>query len=561
MGGSRMVRPGPRSRRLRRFETAASIARQRTSRRARSGREVPRDLIATYLLLASVASLAPDPAPGGSAALPVDTLRAIRERGELRWGADAFGGAPYVFQDPMDPNHLIGYEVELAEAIARRLGVKARPAEGAWDKLLELLARGDFDVALNGIEVAAEKRRVCLLSRPYYAAGERLTVRRGDRDAPRTLTAVAGRRVGTLPGSLAQRMLERAGAVVLTYDGGQNDIYDDLRLGRTDAVLLDEPIARYYGDIQPELETLPGSFGEVRYAVAIRHGDEPLKAAIDDAIDELARAGELRELYQRWGIWNAETAALLGDTSPRSSALAERYEAWRAAVGRPPSLRERLTDRYPRTFWLFARGAGFTLALSIASMALAMAAGAVLATMRRYGSRPLRWMAVGYVEFVRGTPLLVQLIMIYFGLPELGVKLDPFVAGWLALGLNYAAAEAENYRAGLESVPAAQSEAAATLGLSRLQTLRHVVAPQALRIAVPPMTNDLIALLKDSSLVSIVTLTELTKTYSNLAASMRDHLGLGILVAAWYLAIGLPLARLGRAVEGRLGRHLGRAAT
>jgi polar amino acid transport system substrate-binding protein len=522
-------------------------------------------VLSTCALLASVAWLAAEPAappPATAGALPADTLRAVRDRGELRWGADAFGGAPYVFQDPMDPNHLIGYEVELANAIARRLGVKARPVEGAWDKLLELLARGDFDVALNGIEVADEKRRVCLLSRPYYAAAERLTIRRGDARAPRTLEALAGRKVGTLPGSLAQRTLERAGAVVLTYDGGQNDIYDDLRLGRTDAVLLDEPIARYYGDIQPELETVPGSFGEVRYAVAIRRGDEALKGAVDAAIAALARDGTLRALYERWGIWNAETGALLGDGSARPGAtLAEAWESWRAAVGQPPSLRERLTDRYPRTLWLFARGAAFTLVLSLASMALAMAVGAVLASMRRYGSPPLRWAAVGYIEFVRGTPLLVQLIMIYFGLPELGVKLDPFVAGWLALGLNYAAAEAENYRAGLESVPAAQSEAAATLGLTRWQTLRHVVAPQALRIAVPPMTNDVIALLKDSSLVSIVTLTELTKTYSNLAASMRDHLGLGVLVAAWYLAIGLPLARAGRLVEGRLGRHLRRVAT
>jgi polar amino acid transport system substrate-binding protein len=520
-------------------------------------------VIARHALLASMALLAPgagDAAPGPVA--PGDALAAVRARGELRWGADAFGGAPYVFQDPMDPNHLVGFEVELADAIARRLGVRARPAEGPWEKLLELLQRGDFDVALNGIEVAEEKSRVCLLSRPYYAAAERLTVRRGDPAAPRTLEALAGRKVGTLPGSLAQRMLERAGAEVRTYDGGQNDVYDDLRLGRTDAVLLDEPIARYYGDIQPELETLPGALGEVRYAVAVRKGDEALRAAIDEAIGALARDGSLRALYQRWGIWSAETAALLGEAPPGPRpALAPAWESWRAAVGRPPSLRERLLDRYPRTTWLFARGAGLTVLLSLASMALAMVAGAALAAMRRYGSRPVRWAAVGYVEFVRGTPLLVQLIMVYFGLPELGVKLHPFVAGWLALGLNYAAAEAENYRAGLESVPPAQGEVAATLGLSRWQTLRHVIAPQALRIAVPPMTNDVIALLKDSSLVSIVTLTELTKTYSNLASSMRDHLGLGVLVAAWYLAIGLPLARAGRLVEARLGRHLARATT
>lgn len=511
-------------------------------------------------LLASIALLAVEPAPGEGAARPGRTLEELRRRGELRWGADAFGGAPYVFQDPMDPNRLVGFEVELAEALAAKLGVRARPAEGAWDKLLELLARGDFDVALNGVEATDEKRRVCLLSRPYYAAGERLTVRRGDPGAPRRLEALAGRRVGTLPGSLAQRILERAGALVRTYDGGQNDIYDDLRLGRTDAVLLDEPIARYYGDVQPELETVPGSFGEVRYAIAVRLGDEPLRAAVDDALAALAREGALRRLYERWGLWNAETAALLGDDAPPARApVAEAYEAWRAAVGRAPPLWERLTDRYPRTIGPFARGAALTLALSLAAMGLAVVLGAMLVSARLYGPAPLRWLAVGYVEVVRGTPLLVQLIMIYFGLPELGVRLHPVVAGWLALGLNYSASEAENYRAGFESVPAGQSEVAATLGLSRWQTLRFVVAPQAIRISLPPMTNDLIALLKDSSLVSIVTLTELTKTYSNLAASMRDHLGLGVVVAAWYLVIGLPLARAGRALERRLGRQLGRA--
>jgi len=136
------------------------------------------------------------------------------------------------------------------------------------------------------------------------------------------------------------------------------------------------------------------------------------------------------------------------------------------------------------------------------------------------------------------------------------VTLDPFVAGALGLGLNYAAAEAENYRAGLESVPTAQLEAAWSLGLSTRQALRFVIAPQAARVAIPPAANDFIALLKDSSLVSLVTLTELTKTYTNLANSMRDHLGLGLVVALWYLAIGLPFAWIARGAEARLGRHL-----
>jgi polar amino acid transport system substrate-binding protein len=476
----------------------------------------------------------------------------------LRWGADAQGGAPYVFQDPMDPNRLTGFEVELADLLAKKLGEQARPVHGPWDKLLELLARGDFDVAINGLEVAEEKKRVVALSRPYFAAAEVLTVRKGDAQAPRTLEALKGRKVGTLPGSMAERIAQRAEADVRTYEGGQDEIYDDLKLGRTDAVLLDEPVARYYGDLDEALESVHGDFGTVQYAVAVRLDEPERLAQVNAALDALVKEGALRPLYERWGVWSPETAKLLGETdlAPRTPAI--EYERWRAAVGKLPPFWERVKTRYPSLLPLFLQGAGLTLLVSLCAMALAVLLGVTLAMGRRYGPAPVRWFSVAYIEFFRGTPLLIQLTMIYFGLPELGVRLDPFLAGVVALGLNYAAAEAENYRAGLESVPRGQLEAAQVLGLSTAQTLRHVVGPQAIRIAIPPMTNDFIALLKDSSLVSLVTLTELTKTYTNLANSTRDHLGLGLLVAAFYLLLGLPFARLAKAAETYFGRHLRR---
>ncbi|MFO0759170.1 MAG: ABC transporter substrate-binding protein/permease [Byssovorax sp.] len=510
-------------------------------------------------LLAAVLLLVPLTARADDAKVP-DTLASVHARGELRWGGDAQGGAPYVFQDPMDPNHLVGFEVDLAEALAKKLGARPRPIQGQWDGLLDLLARGDFDVAINGIEIADEKKRVVELSRPYFVAAEKLTVRRGDAGAPRSLDALRGRTVGTLPGSLAARILERAGAEVKTYDGGQNDIFDDLKIGRTDAVLLDDPITRYYGAIDPAFEVLPGSFGEIQYAVAIPKDDRTMLAAVDQALDQLGRDGTLAAVYARWGLWSEETARLPGIAPPPSSAMSEAYDAWRAANGKPLPFWSRVRERYPATLLLFARGALLTLLVSLASMALAIVLGVMIALGRVYGPAPVRALAVAYIELFRGTPLLIQLTMVYFGLPELGVTLPPFVAGWLALGLNYAAAEAENYRAGLGSVPSGQLEAARALGLTKLQALRHVIGPQALRVALPPATNDFIALLKDSSLVSVVTLTELTKTYVNLASSMRDHLGLGALVALIYLLLSLPFARLARYVEARLGQHLRRAA-
>ncbi|MBI3726409.1 transporter substrate-binding domain-containing protein, partial [bacterium] len=139
-------------------------------------------------------------------------LARVREKSELRWGADAQGGAPYVFLNPRDPNQHLGYEVELAEALAEKLGARASFVQGDYDKLLDLVARGDFEVALNGIEATEEKKRVCELTRSYYVAPERLAVRAGDALAPRSLVALRGRRVATLPSTLAEQILVRAGA-------------------------------------------------------------------------------------------------------------------------------------------------------------------------------------------------------------------------------------------------------------------------------------------------------------------------------------------------------------
>jgi polar amino acid transport system substrate-binding protein len=483
-------------------------------------------------------------------------LLAGSARGEktLRWGSDAQGGAPYVFHDPLQPNRLTGFEVELAGLLGQHLGVEMVPVHGPWDTLLQLLNRGDTNLVLNGIEVTDEKRRTVALSRPYLAVSEVLTVRKDS-----VVSDLKGLRVGSLPGSVAARIAEDRGAEVRTYEGGQDEIYGDLKLGRLDAVLLDEPIAHYYGDLDPELKRVTGDFGSVAYAIAVRHDDPELLAQLNAALSELERSGALRSLYQRWGVWTQASAQLAG-ASMGETASAPEFERWRQAVGPLPSWKERLTVRYPALLPQLLAGAAMTAVTSVCAMVLAMTLGLVLAFSRRFGPLMLRAAAQVYIEFFRGTPLLIQLTVVYFGLPELGVKLSPWVAGVLALGLNYAAAEAENYRAGLQAVPVGQFEAAEVLGLSTWQTVRYVVGPQATRIAILPMTNDFIALLKDSALVSLVTLTELTKTYTTLANSTRDHLGLGLLVALLYLALGLPFARLARRLEQRLGRHLERGA-
>jgi His/Glu/Gln/Arg/opine family amino acid ABC transporter permease subunit len=198
-----------------------------------------------------------------------------------------------------------------------------------------------------------------------------------------------------------------------------------------------------------------------------------------------------------------------------------------------------------------ARATGITLVLSCLSMLLAVTIGATVASGRVYGPPPVRALLTGYVEVMRGTPVLLQLFVIYYGLSDV-VRLPAFLAAVLGLGLNYAAYESEIYRAALEAIPRAQLEAARTLGLSEWQILRLVRGPQALRLALAPMTNDFVALLKDSSLVSVITVVELTKQTAIYATNVGSWVVPGLLCALAYLALSLPLSRYARRLERRL---------
>jgi polar amino acid transport system substrate-binding protein len=153
-----------------------------------------------------------------------------------------------------------------------------------------------------------------------------------------------------------------------------------------------------------------------------------------------------------------------------------------------------------------------------------------------------------WVEIIRGTPLLLQLFVLYFGLATV-VQLPAFLAALIGLGVNYAAYESEIYRGALQAVPAGQLDAARALGFSERQSLMLVRGPQAFRLALAPMTNDFVALLKDSSLVSVITVVELTKQTSIFAANIGSWVVPGIVCGGLYLVLSLPIAHLARRIE------------
>jgi polar amino acid transport system substrate-binding protein len=263
----------------------------------------------------------------------------------------------------------------------------------------------------------------------------------------------------------------------------------------------------------------------------VRTADPELKAAIDAALAAMRADGELENILRKFKLWGARQ------------------------VGPPPAVGHGGAVRRfdGEMVWQFFAAAWVTLELSVLAFLIAVPLGVVLAVARVYAAAPVRGAARLYIELFRGTPVLLQLYVLYYGLSDV-ISLGPMQAAVIGLGLNYAAYEAEVYRGALLAIPRGQSEAARALGLGPWQALRHVLIPQALRLALPPMTNDFVSMLKDSSLVSVITVIELTKRMTIAAVDMRGWLIPGLLCAVMYLMLSFPLSELARRLERRLAR-------
>ena len=199
-------------------------------------------------------------------------------------------------------------------------------------------------------------------------------------------------------------------------------------------------------------------------------------------------------------------------------------------------------------------GAGITIQITAISVAIGLVIGMFVGVARVSNIRPLRWLAAVYVDFLRGTPLLVQIFLIYFALPVLlGNRVDPFIAAITTCSINNGAYIAEIFRAGIQAIDDGQMEAGRSLGMTWWQTMWYIIIPQAFRNIVPPLGNEFIALLKDSSLVSVIGFEELTRRGQLIIARTYGSLEIWICVAIIYLIMTLTISRFVAFLEKRLG--------
>jgi cystine transport system permease protein len=209
------------------------------------------------------------------------------------------------------------------------------------------------------------------------------------------------------------------------------------------------------------------------------------------------------------------------------------------------------------SLWPLVRGglAG-TIPLSLASFAIGLVIALLVALMRIGSNRVLAWVARAYISVIRGTPLLVQLFVIFYGLPSIGITLDPWPSAIIAFSLNVGGYAAEVIRAAILSVPRGQWEAGYTIGMSRTRTLRRLILPQAARVSVPPLSNTFISLVKDTSHASLILVTELFRQAQEIAAFSQEFMLLYLEGALVYWVFCFILSVGQSKIEERLDRYV-----
>lgn len=467
-----------------------------------------------------------------------NTLEKIKATEALTWGFDAEGGAPHVFENPRHPSKLIGFEVEIVKAIARELGVKVHYFQNEWDNILHSLKRGDFDIAINGIEITPEREQSVLFTRPYYVCNKQIVVRSADFRINK-IKDLRNKKVGILYNNgSAKQLLEETKDVTVQEYHDQTRLFKELLENRIDAVFVDLPVASYYAKPNPQLRLVGGPIGEGYYGIAVRKEDTAFAEELNRIIEKLLRTGELKKICQKWGLWNVSQEKLY-----LHEGLLQKY------TETPPSLKERtplvVTTFLPTLF----KGALVTIGISIMSMILAIALGILLAMMRLNNNKWTRKISVAYIEIYRCTPLLVQLYILYYGLPNIGITLNALSAAVIGLGMYYAAYVTEIYYAEIPAIQKGKTDTETSPYTSKCFVFKNVIQLQAFRITMPSVVNNFVSLLKDSSLVSVIALVELTKSYSILAATSMDYLKLGLITALLYFGISYPLSLYARKLE------------
>ncbi|QSJ14889.1 ABC transporter permease subunit [Nostoc sp. UHCC 0702] len=447
---------------------------------------------------------------------------------------------PFEFQGK--GGELQGFSIDLMNAIATAASFKVDFQSLPFDGIIPALQAKTVDAAISSITITQERAKTIAFSRPYFKAGLAIAIRADNQDIT-GFDSLKNKKIAVQIGTTGAKKTQSVpGVQIRSFDSAPLAL-QELANGNVDAVINDAPVTLYAintGNLK-NIKVVQQLLTEEFYGIATAK-NSPNLALINDGLDRVLRNGTYSQIYQKW--FKAEPPPSLPTKSPFEN------ETGGSLSGISTSINVIL-----RAFPTLLQGTLATLQLTIISVVLGMIGGSFIGIVRLSRIAPVRWLARAYVDFFRGTPLIVQIFMIYFGLPAIAQQLgftftfDRLTAGVVALSLNSAAYIAEVVRAGIQSIEVGQTEAAQSLGLSPMQTMRFVIFPQAIRRMIPPLGNDFISLLKDTSLVAIIGFEELFRKGQLIVAENYRAFEIYAAVALVYLCLTLLSSQIFSRIE------------
>lgn len=448
------------------------------------------------------------------------TPAAIKKRGYIILGVSA-DYAPMEFHATVDGNDkIVGADISLAKKIAKDMGVKLQIKEMGFDALIGALKTGKVDMVISGMSDTPERRKQVDFSKPYTYEKQIMVIQKKDASKYKNIADFEGVKVGAQKQSTQEQIAkaELPDAKIVSLEKA-NDVIAQVQYGKINAGVMSNVVAGAYVQKNQALKIIDPKFatGKAPTVVAIAKGNSGLTSAVNSSIKDM----------QKQGLW--------------SKYMDEAY-----------TLQNQSNSFWQKYGGFFIKGAVNTLVFALLTVIAGTVLGTLLALMRRSKVWILKAIAVIYVEFIRGTPLMVQAFIVFFGTQVLGLNLSAFVAGAIAMGINSGAYVAEIIRSGLNSVPIGQTEAARSLGLSGSETTRFVVLPQAIKNIWPALGNEFVTDIKESSVLSVIGATELMFEGTTVQGASFEPFFPMMIVALIYFAMTFILSRLLGVVERRM---------
>ncbi|WP_248565454.1 ABC transporter substrate-binding protein/permease [Paenibacillus sp. L3-i20] len=464
--------------------------------------------------------------PVASAAVE-QTTPVAGEKGTLVMGTSP-DYPPYENVDAKNNGEIVGMDIDIAKHIAEQLGYKLEIASMDFNGLVAALQTTRVDFVMSAMSVTDDRKKNVDFSSTYYVARNTIVSKKS---APlETVDSLVGKKVGTQLGSTQDIFAQTLEGVALTKLNRIPDLIQELKTGRINAVVVEDAVAVEMVAANPDLimNFLPPSNVEDGYAIAFPKGSTHVEA-FNGVLEEMKQNGELDKIVNKW--FATEEAKKEGSMLNLDFSILKGYMPY------------------------ILKGVYVTLLFTFVSALFGFVWGTILSLFKISGIKPLEWFATAYTSIFRGTPLLLQLFLIYYATPQLfNYDISPLLAAGLAFGLNSAAYLSETIRGGIMAVDKGQREAAMALGVPYWTMMFKIILPQAIRTILPALVNECVALLKESSLVSVIGVQDIMRRAGVVQATEFRALEALLFAGAIYYVLVLILTSFAHLLERRLRR-------